>query len=176
MYSPLSEHPQKPKIASVAATIFNEDRSQILLLQRRDVPVWVLPGGGIEEGESEEEAIIREIFEETGFHVKISRRVGLYLPCNRLAKPTLLFDATILHGKATPSIESQDVRFFSLTHLPSLLPPPYREWIEDGKTKQPFLRKHLRSVNYRAFLYYACTHPVLVGRFLLARMGRPWNS
>jgi 8-oxo-dGTP diphosphatase len=32
---------------------------------------WTLPGGGIEPGESHEQAVIREILEETYLHVKV---------------------------------------------------------------------------------------------------------
>lgn len=32
----------------------------------RGEDVWILPGGGIETGESPEEAVVREVFEETG--------------------------------------------------------------------------------------------------------------
>jgi 8-oxo-dGTP diphosphatase len=39
-------------------------------VQRGDI-VWNFPGGGIEEGETPEEACIREVKEETGFEVKI---------------------------------------------------------------------------------------------------------
>ena len=35
-----------------------------------------LPGGGIEPGESPEEGIVREVFEETGLHVTIVRPLG----------------------------------------------------------------------------------------------------
>ena len=34
---------------------------------------WVLPGGGIEPGESEEACVIRELFEETGLVVEVER-------------------------------------------------------------------------------------------------------
>ncbi len=36
--------------------------------------LWEFPGGCIEEGESPEEAIVREFEEETGFHVQIERK------------------------------------------------------------------------------------------------------
>ena len=62
--------------------IFSPDRNEVLLVERDDFPVWVLPGGGVEISESLENAIIREILEETGFTVKIERLVGLYLPAN----------------------------------------------------------------------------------------------
>ena len=40
---------------------------------KKGVEYWVFPGGGVKEGESPEEALIREIKEETGFDVKIDR-------------------------------------------------------------------------------------------------------
>jgi ADP-ribose pyrophosphatase YjhB (NUDIX family) len=39
-------------------------------VQRGDI-VWNFPGGGIEEGETPEEACLREVEEETGFIVNI---------------------------------------------------------------------------------------------------------
>lgn len=48
---------------------------QILLIQHREHngerSYWLLPGGGREEDESEEECILREVYEETGLEVKI---------------------------------------------------------------------------------------------------------
>ena len=63
---------------SVNGIIFSEDRSEILLIKRRDVPVWVLPGGGIDKEETPDEAILREMEEETGYKVKLSRKIGEY--------------------------------------------------------------------------------------------------
>ena len=37
---------------------------------RRGAVVWNFPGGGIEEGETPEEACVREVKEETGYDVK----------------------------------------------------------------------------------------------------------
>jgi 8-oxo-dGTP pyrophosphatase MutT (NUDIX family) len=57
------------KNQSVIACIFSENKKKVLLTKRKDVPVWVLPGGGIEDNETIENAIIREVKEETGFDV-----------------------------------------------------------------------------------------------------------
>lgn len=34
---------------------------------------WVIPGGGREEGETEEECVVREMLEETNLHVRVER-------------------------------------------------------------------------------------------------------
>lgn len=38
---------------------------------------WTLPGGGVEFGENPEQAMIREIEEETGLHVKATAIAGI---------------------------------------------------------------------------------------------------
>lgn len=156
---------------SVAVVIFSPDRKSVLLIQRRDVPVWVFPGGGIESNETPEEAAMREILEETGFKVEISRLAGIYTPINKLAKQTHLYECRILSGEPTLSEETRDVRFFSLKALPRLIPPPYREWLADALIPGAPVRKKLVSVTYFTLFKNFLCHPILVFRFLLARLG-----
>ncbi len=50
------------------------DEKNRLLLVRQDHPersVWMLPGGGIEEGENSFQAAAREVLEETGLEVEV---------------------------------------------------------------------------------------------------------
>jgi ADP-ribose pyrophosphatase YjhB (NUDIX family) len=60
----------------VLAVVIENDR--ILLTQRDDFAVWCLPGGAIEDGESLEQAAMRETFEETGVQARLTRLVGVY--------------------------------------------------------------------------------------------------
>ena len=51
-----------------------DDENRILMV-KHDHPertVWMVPGGGIEDGESSAQAAVREVFEETGLEVKVS--------------------------------------------------------------------------------------------------------
>lgn len=165
-----------PPIESVAGILFSEDRQSILLIQRRDVPVWVLPGGGIEPLESSESAIEREFFEETGLQVVAHRLVGAYLPINRLAKATHLYECTLVSGTLCVSEETRRVQFFSLTTLPKEIPPPYLQWIQDTQQHMPPTTKYLIDITYKKLFIYLLSHPVLVFRFFLARLGIPYNS
>jgi 8-oxo-dGTP pyrophosphatase MutT (NUDIX family) len=157
------------QIESVAGIVLSPDQTAVLLIKRRDVPIWVLPGGGIDPGETPEEAVIREILEETGFTVKMKRLVGDYLPLNRLAKRTHLYECTVVRGEPCLSDETAGVDFFSLSQLPPL-PPPYREWIEETLLHKPPIQRVLTSVNYPTLFYYLVRHPMLVIRFLWSRM------
>ena len=156
---------------SVNGIVFSKDRQNILLIKRRDVPVWVLPGGGIEPGESPENAAVREVEEETGYQVKIFRKIGEYTPKCRLARFTYLYECTILSGKPTLSDESQGVQFFPLKALPPL-PPPYPDWISDTLADHPQpVKKVITSVSYPALIKNLILHPILVLRFLLTKIG-----
>lgn len=163
-------HDNNTIVTSVAGVIFSKDRNSVLLVKRRDVPVWVLPGGGIDEGETSENAVIREILEETGFTVKIDRLIGLYLPMNKLAKPTHVYECIIDHGSPIITSETSDIQFFQLHSLPKLIPPPFPGWIKDAYQKHPFICKKLVDVNYQTLLLNLVRHPTLVLRFIFARL------
>jgi 8-oxo-dGTP pyrophosphatase MutT (NUDIX family) len=161
---------------AIAAVIFNEQRTEVLLVQRRDIPVWVLPGGGIDRGETPEAAVIREVLEETGFQAEIVRKRAEYLPVNRLTQRTHLFECRILSGEARPSAETRAVRFFSLRHLPKFLAPPFSLWIQDALPAScALIRKPIEGASYGALMRRLCTHPLIVIRFLLTRLGIHWN-
>ena len=64
-----------PELGASAAVISS---GEILLIKREDFEVWGLPGGSVEPGESVAQAAVREVHEETGLKVKLTRLVGIY--------------------------------------------------------------------------------------------------
>jgi 8-oxo-dGTP diphosphatase len=66
-------------IRCVGAVIWDVDRRRFLLVKRGhepDMGLWSLPGGRIEAGESDAEALVREMREETGLIVTPGRLLG----------------------------------------------------------------------------------------------------
>jgi 8-oxo-dGTP diphosphatase len=65
------EYPSAP-IAAVGAIVRKDD--QVLLVRRGQEPAkgrWVIPGGAVELGEATEEAVRREIREESGIEISV---------------------------------------------------------------------------------------------------------
>ncbi|GAA3577514.1 NUDIX domain-containing protein [Nonomuraea rosea] len=66
-------------VVVVAAVIVAEGR-RVLAAQRAEPPAlaggWEFPGGKVDPGESEEEALVRECREELGVEVAVGLRVG----------------------------------------------------------------------------------------------------
>ncbi|MFW1736406.1 NUDIX hydrolase [Acinetobacter sp. ULE_I001] len=60
------------------AVIFNENRQVLLLKATYADCAWGLPGGGLDQGETVHEALIRECQEELGCEVSIEYLSGVY--------------------------------------------------------------------------------------------------
>ncbi len=95
--------------------------SEILLIKREDFEVWALPGGEIEVGETPAQAAVREVYEETGFNVHLTRFVGLYTKpqWTTANTTTAVFAAEIIGGELlTATDETLSSGFFTLEKLP----------------------------------------------------------
>ncbi len=73
--------PPSPRIR-VAAIILRDDMILLVRHAKGDRSYWMLPGGGVEYGESLEAALVRELREETGLEV---RPRALVLACDSIA-------------------------------------------------------------------------------------------
>jgi 8-oxo-dGTP diphosphatase len=107
----------------VAAVILDDDGN--IMIQRhtyrRETFEWGLPGGWAHGRESLERALIREVFEETGFTIMVGKPVAVH---SGFAVPrlTVFYLARISGGVFRPSAEVSEFAFRSPDDLGQLLP------------------------------------------------------
>lgn len=68
----------EPRIRCVGAVMF-DDAGRLLLIRRANEPGrgrWSVPGGRVEAGEADHQAVVREVAEETGLAVEVTRSLG----------------------------------------------------------------------------------------------------
>lgn len=121
-------------MSSLAVNIAVLHEGKILLTQREDFETWILPGGGVEDGESLAQAAIRETKEETGLDVELTRLVGVY---SRLGSwwngYMVLFAAKPVGGEIKPQVgETIAVEWFSFDELPAPLSLGHQRRIRDA--------------------------------------------
>ena len=93
---------------SVAGLVCNENEE--ILLINSPWRGWEYPGGMVEPGETFQEALIREIKEETGVDVEITGFIGL---CKNIEKDivNIDFSCKYIGGELMTSNESSEVRW-----------------------------------------------------------------
>lgn len=120
-----------------AACIRQGDR--ILLQRRGDHDGWGFPGGAIELGESAEEAVIREVREETGLVIRVVGLLGVYTkyqhtyPNGDTAQPiTVFFRCVPLGGHLRhDNSETLGLRYFPLGEIPVLFNQQHQDALAD---------------------------------------------
>lgn len=131
---------------AVCAVLRNET-GEVLLQQRSDNGYWGLPGGGVERGETLHEAIIREVWEETGLTMEPLRLVGVYSdPAqhqivrypdgNVIHYVSIVLEGRIVGGEPTLCEETQALRWADASQLPEPFVPNHRLRLQDALAAQ----------------------------------------
>ena len=113
-------------------------RGKIVVIRRRNEPFkgyYALPGGIVEYGETVEEAVLREVKEETGLDVKIHKLVGVYSDPNRDPRGhfvSICFITLPVGGELKAGSDAKDIALFSLDNIPKLA-FDHNKMIEDAK-------------------------------------------
>jgi ADP-ribose pyrophosphatase YjhB (NUDIX family) len=138
----LRQHLGKQKVIVPAArAVIQDDTGAVLFVRRSDNHAWVMPAGAMELGESIDDCMAREVWEETGLRVEAATLIAIY------SAPR--FDFTNSYGGQHQMLafvfrvdawsgqlrsatdETVDARFFPLESLPENLPALYRETLAD---------------------------------------------
>lgn len=116
----------------VFAAIFDA-RGHILCVKMNYGPLsWTTPGGRVEAGESPMAALVREIYEESGYHARVERLVGVYAAPSK-DDLVLMMTATIIGSDGwQPNQEIAQIGFFAPDALPEPMSPRVRRRICDA--------------------------------------------
>lgn len=133
-----------------AAAVIRNEQNEILLHQRTDNGQWSLPGGAMEPGEEAAQAVIREVFEETGLEVLLIGLVGIYSGQDNIftypngdqvGVVSITFACEVVGGElSTDNDESLALQYFPFNALPSTLTPHHLKRIQHAYTRtEPYL-------------------------------------
>ena len=118
----------------VAAAVLVEVDGRLVMVKRGIEPAigrWAFPSGYVDRGEALEVAAAREVREETGLEVRVTRLVGVY---SRSGDAVILaaYAAERVGGSLVAGADADEVGLFSAEELPPLpFPHDYdilRDW------------------------------------------------
>ena len=113
--------PRRPRAALVV------DREGRILLARRAFDpyagAWDLPGGFLDEGEHPEDALRRELREETGLEIEPDRYLGVWMDTygdgpGAAATLNLVWSARVVSGEPVPEDDVTELAWFAPDELP----------------------------------------------------------
>lgn len=113
----------------VAAIIRNE-QNEILFGRKHNEDNWGLIAGAIEIGETPAQAMIREVYEETGLAVEVQRIIGVYggerqrftySNGHQVEYLTIVFECKMIQGQLKQDNEEmKELRYFAEDSIPPI--------------------------------------------------------
>jgi ADP-ribose pyrophosphatase YjhB (NUDIX family) len=104
-----------------------DDSKRVLLVRHVEGNDWTTPGGMIEPYETPSDAAVREMWEETGLYVELTRIIGVfggelcsstYSNGDKMAWVSTLFGARPIRGTLKPDgQESLEARYFDRSEI-----------------------------------------------------------
>ncbi len=110
---------------TIACDAILVENGKILLIKRALMPEkgkWALPGGRIEENETAEECLVREMREETGLSIEPIRLFGVYSKPERDPRKiiSLVYVVKRSGGEPKAGSDAGSCGWFDLNDLPEL--------------------------------------------------------
>lgn len=111
------------KNPALAVDVIVEIGQKIVLISRNNPPLgWAIPGGFVDEGETTEDAAIREVYEEIGLHVTLETLLGVYSNPERDPRKHIVSIVYVGQASGTPQAadDAREARLFNPRRLPTL--------------------------------------------------------
>lgn len=115
----------------VHALIFNENHELLLVKKNYGDREWAVPGGVLEDHESIEQGIIREVLEETGYEIKVGEVVAV--ASRPRTNDVIIVTTGKILLKTMRQPNHQEIAacgFFSVKSLPSPIKPEVFKLLE----------------------------------------------
>lgn len=114
--------------AEVRGAVFRPEDGKVLLVRETADGLWTLPGGWADVNDSPTGAVIKEVGQEAGFRVRVTKLAALYDRNNPRHGHALsvhhgwkaFFLCEIEGGEARGSYETDAVEFFDVNDLPPM--------------------------------------------------------
>ena len=124
----------KPRNPVVTVDAIIEMNGGVILIRRKNPPPgWAIPGGFVDYGETLEEAVVREMKEETCLDVTLIRQFHTYSDPNRDPRHhtvSTIFIATA-SGSPVAADDAADIGIFTKETLPEEIAFDHRQILED---------------------------------------------
>ncbi|WAJ44606.1 NUDIX hydrolase [Mycobacterium sp. Aquia_216] len=130
-----------PKHSVSVAGIVVRDDDRVLVIRRDDTGDWEAPGGVLELGESFEDGVRREVFEETGLTVTVERLTGVYKNLTH-GIVALVYRCRPAAGNTQPTAEAREVRWMTRDEVGSTMHPAFAVRVLDAFEQQARSRAH----------------------------------
>jgi 8-oxo-dGTP diphosphatase len=112
---------RSPRVIVAAVIITN---GRVLACERAAPPEvagrWEFPGGKVEPGESDQQALARECAEELGVRVEVGDRVGPDVPLAHGRAVLRVFAVRLLEGDTPRALEHTSMRWLAADELDSV--------------------------------------------------------
>lgn len=118
----------------VFAIIFDK-QNRILLCHRRDIDVWNLPGGGLENKEAPWQGVIRETKEETGLDVRVERLSAVNFKPQK-NEIVFSFVCKIIGGEIALTDEADRIEYFDADNFPKNFLKKQKERVQSALLRQ----------------------------------------
>jgi 8-oxo-dGTP diphosphatase len=113
--------PRSPRVIVAAVIVAN---GRVLACERAAPPEvagrWEFPGGKVEPGETDAQALVRECAEELGVRVEVGARVGPDVPLAHGRAVLRVFAVTLLDGDQPRALEHTAIRWLGPDELDSV--------------------------------------------------------
>jgi ADP-ribose pyrophosphatase YjhB (NUDIX family) len=113
-----------PKVG-VRGAVFDASGRILMVRETVDENRWTLPGGWADVNQTPAQSVVREVFEESGYHVRAVKLAAVWDRSKHAHPPTpfsvvrMFFVCTLEGGSPKTSLETSEVGWFSEADVPT---------------------------------------------------------